>query len=298
MTPRPRASIASLIAWVLLSSTAWADSAGTEPHAGVQDAAPAEERPAEDQAVEKQDLARDPSQPDFTLITLPTTLRVPNHRLVFRLTHRFSRPLAQGDFGDLIGDFLGFDSAAQIGLEFRYGLAPGTQIGIHRTNEKTIQFFGQQDLIQQRDGRPISLNAVVTVEGLNNFREQRSAGIGVVVSRRLGDHGAVYAEPIWVSNTSFLPEDQAGDDQTFVMGLGARVRIRPTVYLLGQVIPRLAGHDPGSHHAAFGIEKRVGGHNFQLNVSNSLGTTMAQMARGGSANGTWFIGFNVTRKFF
>lgn len=243
------------------------------------------------------DLERDLSQPDFAIITLPTTLRVPRHRLAFRLTHRFSRPLAQGDVGDLIGDFLGLDSAAQIGLEFRYGLFSGTQIGIHRTNEKTIQLFGQQDLVRQGEGSPVGVNALITVEGLNNFRTERSAGIGVVISRKVGDRGAIYAEPIWVSNTSFLPADLVDDDQTFMVGLGARIRVRPSIYVVGQVVPRVAGHAPDSPHAAFGIEKRAGGHTFQLNVSNALGTTIGQMARGGDTD-AWFIGFNISRKFF
>jgi hypothetical protein len=32
------------------------------------------------------------------------------------VTHRFTRSLAQGDFGDLAGDLFGIDSGAQIGL--------------------------------------------------------------------------------------------------------------------------------------------------------------------------------------
>ena len=41
------------------------------------------------------------SQPDFTIVNLPTTLRVPRYKSAFRLTHRFARPLGQGDFSDL-----------------------------------------------------------------------------------------------------------------------------------------------------------------------------------------------------
>jgi hypothetical protein len=47
----------------------------------------------------------------------------------------------------------------------------------------------------------------------------------------------------------------------------------------------------------FGIEKRAGGHSFQLNFSNDLGTTPAQVARGQQLDG-WFIGFNISRKFY
>jgi len=73
--------------------------------------------------------------------------------------------------------------------------------------------------------------------------------------------------------------------------------VRPTVYLIGEYAPRLAGFDDGAHHVSFGVEKRVGGHTFQLNVSNSLGSTPAQIAQGGSKD-DWFIGFNIARKFY
>jgi hypothetical protein len=52
------------------------------------------------------------------------------------------------------------------------------------------------------------------------------------------------------------------------------------------------------HHGTFGIEKRAGGHVFQFNFSNGLGNTFGQLARGGTANEDWYIGFNISRKFF
>jgi Membrane bound beta barrel domain (DUF5777) len=52
------------------------------------------------------------------------------------------------------------------------------------------------------------------------------------------------------------------------------------------------------NQAAFALEKRAGGHMFQLNFSNSLGTTMGQIARGGARSDDWYLGFNISRKFF
>src|ERR1043165_5687802 len=82
-------------------------------------------------AASNPDSRVDPLQPDFTLAALPTTLRMPAHKLAFRVTHRFTRSLGRGDFGDLLNDFFGFDSGAQIGLELRYGLMPGLQVGVN-----------------------------------------------------------------------------------------------------------------------------------------------------------------------
>ena len=132
------------------------------------------------------DVRVDPLQPDFNLAALPTTLRMPAHKWAFRVTHRFTRPLGEGDFGDLASDLFGFDSGAQIGLEFRYGLTSGTQIGIHRTSDRTIELFGQHNVLNQRDGAPLGLDAIVTVEGANNLREHHQAALGAVISRSVG----------------------------------------------------------------------------------------------------------------
>jgi len=60
------------------------------------------------------DVRVDALQPDFNLVALPTTLRMPAHKWAFRVTHRFTRPLGDGDFGDLVSDFFGFDSKGKL----------------------------------------------------------------------------------------------------------------------------------------------------------------------------------------
>ena len=130
-----------------------------------------------------------------------------------------------------------------------------------------------------------------------DIRERYSPAVGAVVSRELGSHGAVYVEPMWVGNTNPREDLFGDDDNTFLVGIGARVRIRPTVYVLGEIVPR-AGFTPGANHAAFAVEKRAGGHSFQLNFSNGFGTTPMQIARGGTSNDDWYLGFNISRKFF
>ena len=88
------------------------------------------------------------------------------------------------------------------------------------------------------------------------------------------------------------------DNNTTMIGLGARVRIRPTTYLVGEVTPRLTGYKPGVDQGSFGIEGRAGGHTFQINFSNGFGTTLGQLAGGGVGSNSWFIGINISRKFF
>lgn len=236
------------------------------------------------------------AQPDFTLVGLPTTLRLPSHKSAFRITHRFGRPLGQGDFGDLASDFFGLDSGAAIGFEYRYGLMRATQLAVHRTNNRTIQFLLQRQIKGQAASFPLSIDVIGSVEGTDNFRDVYSPGVGVVVSREVGDRAAVYVEPIWVHNTNPLPDDVAADNDSLLAGLGARLRLSASVYGVVELTPRLAGYDPGKTQVALGLEKRAGGHSFQLNVGNGFGTTFAQIARGG--NDDWYLGFNISRKFY
>ena len=247
--------------------------------------------------------ARDPDQnldalqPDFTISALPTTLRLPRFRSAFRVTHRFGRPLGDGSFGSLASDFFSLDSSAQIGLEYRFGLMRGTQGGIYRTNDRTIEFFAERSVMQQSASHVVGLSAFAAMDGTNNFRDSYSPALGAIVSRKLGRLGTVYAEPIWVNNSTPLPSELVDHNDSFVFGLGGRFRVRRTVYVIAEGAPRVAGYDPGAAHATVGIEKLVGGHVFQLNVSNGVGTTIGQLARGGSSK-NWYLGFNITRKFW
>lgn len=249
-------------------------------------------------AAQPDDAAISLAEPDFSLVSLPTSLRVPQFRGAFRVTHRFTRPLGQGDFGDLASDLFGIDSGAAIGLEFRFGLVPNGQVGFHRTNDRTIQFFGQYGIIRQDESSPLDLSVIASIDGTNNFNDSYTPSLGLIVSRKLGDIAALYVEPMWVNNTNALPSEVVNDNDTFMVGVGARVRIRPTVYLVGEVAPRAGGYKPGVNHASFGVEKRAGGHTFQLNFSNSFATTRGQLARGGVTNDDWYLGFNISRKFF
>jgi len=239
-----------------------------------------------------------PAEPDFTLIALPTALRLPVHGSAFRVTHRFLRPLNDGDFGDLAGDFFGLDNGAQIGLEYRFGIIRNGQIGIHRTSDKTIEFFAQYGLFRQGHRLPLEIAIIATTQGGDNFKDAKTPSLGAIVSRRVGRRAAFYVEPIWVNNSNPLPKEVVDHNDTFMVGLGTRIRIRPTVYVVAEASPRLAGYRPGSTYGSFAIEKHIGGHQFQLNFSDSFATTMGQIAVGGPSPTNWYLGFNISRKFF
>lgn len=254
-----------------------------------------------------------PAEVELNVINLPTTLSLKRHRSYFRLTHRFTRDLRRGSFGQLAEDLFSLDSGAIIGLEYRYGITGNLQAGAHRSLlSKTIQLFAKFDGWRQGDGLPVSLSLIGSVEGLNNLQDNHQPAIAASVSRVVEDWLVLYATPAFVANTRAadllagheheLPgagaDEHSEHEHTAFLGLGTRVRLRPSVFVTGEYTPRLAGHDPGRGVWGVSVEKltRGGGHTLQLNLTNSFGTTFGQLARGGSTHDV-YLGFNITRKF-
>jgi hypothetical protein len=252
-------------------------------------------------AAQTPDPARqiDLAEPDFTLSALPTTMRLPSGAFGFRLTHRFNRPIASGSAGDFFRDFFGFDGAARIGLEVRYGLGSRTQVIAHRTNDRAIQLGTQLTVFRQTPERWISVDGLFDVEGADNFTENYAGTAGAVVSHVFTGRLSIYAQPFVVWNVNAAPLSDALHDWTACVGIGARLRLGGShVYVVAEAAPQVAGLRDGADHLSFGIERRAGAHMFQFTVSNALGTTYRQIARGGANPGDWYVGFNLTRRFY
>jgi Membrane bound beta barrel domain (DUF5777) len=257
--------------------------------------APGGDAASPSQGAEDDDAAPVLAEPDFRVLNLPSTLPLPVHGSNFQLTHRFNGNLRRGSFGTNAGSLFGLDQGAAVGFEYRFGIARHLQAAVYRTAiDKTFQFHGKYDAVRQGERIPLSLSALVSIEGADNFQERYAPALGLVVSRTAADRLAVYATPLWVHNTAALLNLTR---QTVVVGVGGRVRVRSTVYVVAEVAPRVAGFSPDKPAYGFAIEKRAGGHMFQLNFNNGQGTTFGQIARGGVPD-SLYLGFNLARKFF
>ena len=290
--------------------------AGIVPAAGQTPPEPAAPEPqaAEQQPADVQPPAR-PAEIELNIVNLPTTRSLRRHQSYFRLTHRFARDLRRGSFGQLAEDLFSLDAGAIIGLEYRFGITGNLQAGVHRSLlSKTIQLFGKFDGWRQGDAMPVSISLIGSIEGLNNLQDDHQPAVVASVSRVVDEWLVLYATPGFVANTraaDFLTghdhdhdlpgaeqDEHSEHEHTAFLGLGTRVRLRPSVFVTGEYTPRLGGHDPGRGVWGVSIEKmtRGGGHTMQLNFTNSFGTTFGQLARGGSDHDI-YLGFNITRKF-
>jgi uncharacterized beta barrel domain-containing protein DUF5777 len=251
--------------------------------------------PAHAQEPSRDDARPDPTEPDFALVSLPTTLRLPVRGGNFHLSHRFNQNLRRDSFSDLAGHLFGLDEGANIALEYRYGVARHLQAIVQRTSlGQTIQFSAQYDAWHQHGSMPVSISAVASIEGDNNFSDSFAPAVGAIVSRTIGKRLAVYATPVLVANTATGGETKR---KTAFIGTGVALRVLSTVYLIGEASPRVGGFTSGDAEYALAIEKRVGRHVFALTFSNGAVTTYRQLARGGIPEGL-YLGFNLSRKFF
>jgi len=203
------------------------------------------------------DAARtfDPAEPDFVLVNLPTTLRLPARGGNFNLSHRFNQNLRRDSFGDQLSSLFGLDEGATVSLEFRYGIVRRLQAVVQRTSlSRTIQFSGRYDAWHQHGSMPVSISGLLSVEGDNNFQTHYAPAAGAVVSRSIAKRLAVYATPVFVGNTS---TGGAARQHTVFVGLGGSMRVLKTVYVVGEVSPRIAGLAVGV--PAAGLEHLSGG---------------------------------------
>ena len=247
-------------------------------------------------ASDDDDATLRPLEPDFKVIDIPTTLPLPRHAGDFELTHRFSGNWRGRDFGDTVKDFFGIDEGATISFGYRFGLFRHVEVAANRTNfDRTIQLQSKYDPVHQDASHPLGFSGVVSIEGTDNFSQNFAPALGVSISRTFGKFVAAYADPFWVHNSAAITGETR---DTGFLGLGARLRLRPGLFIVGEVSPRIGGYAPGDAMYGFGVDMRVGGHVFQLNWGNTTaGATYAQIARGGNPNGLFF-GFNLARKFY
>ena len=264
---------------------------------------------AQTPSADDDDPARlDPIEADYSLVSLPTTLRMPVRGWGFHLTHRFNQNLLcvnneQSCVSHKLQTLFGLDTGANIGLEFRFGIARNLQAVVHRTSlSQIIQVSLQYDAWHQNASRPLSISGIASIEGDHNLgastpddeSTRYSPALGLVVSRKLGSRLGVYLEPFWIHNTAGI--GLATRDTAF-LGVGGRLRLSSTVQLIGEVAPRIAGLTTREAQFGFALEKRTGGHVFALTFTNNPGTTFRQISTGGNPD-TINLGFNLTRKFF
>jgi mono/diheme cytochrome c family protein len=255
---------------------------------------------------------------DDVLVNLPTGRPLDRHGVYFNFAHRFASDPAFTGTGRA-AELFGLDSVSISSFGFRYGVTDRLSVGVWRSPsfiERPIQLMAAYNILDENREAPLNMAVRVSIQGQNNFERSYTENIETIFSRTLTPRAQLYVVPTFSFNdrrlvSSGLKANQIPDFpgvNAISIGFGAAVDIRPTVALLGEVIPTLMnGADLGIHRPAysFGIQKKIWRHAFTLALTNSPGTTVSQRAgtratyvRNANADtpGGLFLGFDIMRQ--
>lgn len=275
---------------------------------------------------------------DYRLVNVPTARKVPKGTWNMNFTHRFSQPLRP--FKDSGPALLGFDSMSSSSFGLMYGITDKLYVNAYRSPLcqrelcRTIELGVGYHFTDQNERSPVAVSAYGSVEGSDNFSNNYTYNLQLMISRRFGKRIFFHFAPAIHINSNgnhrfdpdpndFTPPATAAAAafklplHTASFGTGVSVRLTPTLSALFEVTPRVGfklgqvqplfdddfnviGFKNNSYPAVgAGFQYSVGKHSFTLTLSNTQTTTTS---RYNSSNlvlkpKDLIIGFNLFRRW-
>jgi len=303
--------------------------------ATAQENAPAPTRNSDQKANSKGEKQRYYRPGDDLVFTLPTGRPIDKHSWALNFTHRF--PYEAAFTGPARGaTLLGLDDFAVASLGVQFGVTGHLSVSAYRSPSvigRPIELGARYNFLDEQRG-PLNAAFRFSVEGQDNFSRNFTENFELIASRSLGHRAQLYLVPTFslhnrpvLSAKSALTEppfDQPCGQplangvapsmnvqpcaNTFSVGFGAAVDIRPTVAFVGEVIPTAVnGTDLGIHRMpfSFGLQKKIYHHAFTFGFTTAPGTTTAQRIatraiflpdpKGDTPSGM-FVGFDIMRQ--
>jgi hypothetical protein len=242
------------------------------------------------------------------LLTLPTS-HIPaagTWEVIF--SHRFNQSI---DEGDAVHSFLGLDGGANVTLGASYTPFRDFEVSLVRSNIlDTLELAGKYVVIQQSRAIPVS----AALRGGFDFRTEEdvedssSVFAQAIVSHQFGQRAVVFAVPTFVTNAGRANDNNvsvAQFENAFNVPFGASYQITRRLSLVGEIIPPNRDLPQGLESDlgwAAGIKSVVGGHFFEVLLTNSNGTTVDQYATSTFQGvplktGDLQLGFNIVRRW-
>jgi Membrane bound beta barrel domain (DUF5777) len=272
---------------------------------------------------------------DDLLFTIPSGRPIEKHSLTVNFTHRF--PYEAAFTGQARGaTLLGLDDFAVPSFGFQYGITSRLSVSAYRSPtiiSRPIELGVKYSFLDEKHG-PFNATGRFSVDGEDNFSRNFTSNFELVTSRSLGRRAQLYVvptlsihnRPVLAAQTSLInpPAYQPCSQQfandvplslhvrpcanTFSIGFGVAVDIRPTVALVAEGIPTFVnGTELGIHRMpfSFGIQKKIFHHSFTFGFTTAPGTDTSQRIATRSiflrdphndTPGGMFVGFDLMRQ--
>jgi len=246
------------------------------------------------------------------LLSLPTSHIPTEGTWELKFTHRFNQSLDQGSFSDRVHSLYGLDSNADVSIGFSYVVTRDLQATFDRSNvsgdiESSLKYV----VVQQAPAIPFSL----AVRGGMDWRTareivDRTTFFGqAMISRQFGSRAEVFVIPTYATNAGRAVNGTTSTalfNHAVNVPLGAAVMIRPGLSVVAELIPKNrdlpSTMKKGDFAWALGLKRAIGGHYFEILLTNSNATHVDQYVtstyQGSPLNKSDFhLGFNIERRF-
>lgn len=245
------------------------------------------------------------------LLTAPSNHVAPEKTWELRFAHRFNGSLDDGSFSDQIHSLFGMDSGANVTMGIAYTPMRDLELSLNRSNVlDAIEVSAKYVVMQQAPAIP----ATLAVRGGADWRtesdldDRSSLFAQAILSRRFGSRTELFATPTFVTNAGRVARDNGTGalfEHAFNVPVALVFAVRQNTMLVAEWTPLnrdLPDDFNGDDAWAFGIKQAIGGHHFEVMLSNTLSTTVAQSATttylgAPLRTGDLHIGFNIERKF-
>ncbi len=243
---------------------------------------------------------------DDLVFTIPSGRPIDRHSWSINFTHRF--PYAAAFTGPAEGSILGgLDNFAIPSFGLQYGVTSRLSVSAYRSPSvigRPIELGVKYRLLNEQHDL-LNVTGRFSVDGQDNFARNFTSNFELITSRSLGHRAQIYAVPtLSLHNRPALsapgllttpPAYQPCSQQfantvaislkvrpcanTFSVGFGFAVDVRPTVALVAEGIPTFVnGTDLGIHRMpfSFGIQKKIFHHSFTFGFTTAPGTDTSQ----------------------
>ena len=242
-----------------------------------------------------------------TLLSLPTAHIPGEGTWEVRFSHRFSQSIDDTDWHSLWG----LDSSADVSFGASWVANRDLQFSILRSNVlDDVELAAKYVVVQQAPAIPVS--AAVRVGGdvrTEKGLDDRTSAFGqLILSHQFGKRGEIFILPTFVTNAGRAVTGQTSTalfSHAFNVPVGAALMLGPGFSLDVELIP--VNRDlPDKMNAdvgwAVGLKRAVGGHYFEILVTNNNATHVDQYVTSTYQGtplrrGDLHLGFNIERRF-
>jgi hypothetical protein len=228
-----------------------------------------------------------------------------------KFTHRFNQSLDQGGISNQIHSLFGLDTNADVVFGLSYALRRDLQLSLMRSNTNdTLEGAAKFVVLQQAAKVPFS----ISLRGGADWRTEKNLGdrtslfAQAIVTHQFGRKAEIFAIPTIATKAGRAVSGNSSGalfKNAFNVPVGVVWMLKPALSVVAEIVP--PNRDlPDSMNAdlgwALGIKRQIGGHWFEILVTNSQASTADQYVTStfqGTAldSGDLHLGFNIERRF-